>query len=61
MRCGNMAESICPISFRIPSQLLEKIDAVTEKQGFRSRSEMMLYAIRKYIEEITLENNRQGE
>ena len=51
-----MAESVCPISFRIPSQLLEKIDSVTEKQGFRSRSEMMLYAIRKYIEESIKED-----
>ena len=51
-----MSDEICPISFRIPSQLLEKIDAVTEKQGFRSRSEMMLYAIRKYIEEVNKED-----
>ena len=47
-----MSDEICPISFRIPRQLAEKIESVTEKQGFRSKSEMMLYAIRRYIDEI---------
>lgn len=46
-----MAEDLQPISFRLPAKLLERIEFVTEKQGFRNKSEMILYAIRKYIEE----------
>ena len=47
-----MADNLKPMSFRIPSQLLERIERVAEKEGFRNKSEMMLYAIRKYVEDI---------
>ena len=45
-----MAKDVKSVSIRVSDGLLEEVDALVRSGEFRSRSDVMIYAVRFYID-----------